>query len=505
MSKNQVVSVGYYAELFFQTEKQVQWSTYYYYVLVTETPRHRWSEEVLQLFRDLSRRTDGGGGGRSEGGRSLASSTSEAAAKPAGGLSETLEKLGVTVLPWARRTTSGLRLTRLQEFLSGQITKAKLLKLKDYVEVVAGWQPAVLPLQITQSSRALLVILHHGDDRASIAYIDNYMQPGSAEQKQRARSLLDTTQWTPYVSEYCRGVFSQHEAILHNCEVLYTNLLASTIPSPLLGWVHICMLLEAKFVVSSGSVFTRGAVSNLLNDLVHPYQWLHTWIPVLPSTVKAVDMMESPVPYIIGVNRLSTLPEGPPQHSFSPATNRVGNQTTNQAGQAPPGQASASHTSAGPTMALGGQSFVSQPKAKCPFLKCTACETHIRKGEQSRKVSNRCAYHLIQRLLVNSVASLGEYSLENYDETDACESPAAVTPLNFRDEDDPIATPAFTPNTNRSTFSTTASHATTQGYYNCPGTVAVNIDNMISSPRSPVDNDLYVKARCDQPLVVHFH
>ncbi|CAF0993496.1 unnamed protein product [Brachionus calyciflorus] len=79
---------------------------------------------------------------------------------------------------------------------------------------------------------------------------------------------------------------------------LYTIL---NYPFDLIIRIFSAMLMEKKLIFLSNKLSSLSSTIQAFETLLYPFNWPHTYIPVLPSFL--IDMTEAPTPYIIGLMR----------------------------------------------------------------------------------------------------------------------------------------------------------------------------------------------------------
>ena len=60
------------------------------------------------------------------------------------------------------------------------------------------------------------------------------------------------------------------------------------------------LLMERRVILSAQRLSTLSSCCHSLLALLYPFEWQHTFIPVLPSSL--IDFCCSPMPFIIGIN-----------------------------------------------------------------------------------------------------------------------------------------------------------------------------------------------------------
>ena len=63
--------------------------------------------------------------------------------------------------------------------------------------------------------------------------------------------------------------------------------------------LYTCLLIEKKILLISKHKALLTQVMNSLISFMFPFQWKHTFIPILP--INRTDILDAPMPYFIGV------------------------------------------------------------------------------------------------------------------------------------------------------------------------------------------------------------
>ena len=87
------------------------------------------------------------------------------------------------------------------------------------------------------------------------------------------------------------------------------KLLFSVMNTSIIIKLYCCLLTERKIVLVSETPTLLYKICNGLFKLIFPFEWMHTFIPVIDE--EQIDLLEAPVPYVIGlvsvVNNLNEL------------------------------------------------------------------------------------------------------------------------------------------------------------------------------------------------------
>ncbi len=62
-----------------------------------------------------------------------------------------------------------------------------------------------------------------------------------------------------------------------------------------------CLLAEQRIIVTGSHLTLISATTHALIALLYPLRWCHVFVPILPLRRNFMDIVESPVPFLVGV------------------------------------------------------------------------------------------------------------------------------------------------------------------------------------------------------------
>ncbi|KAF7994992.1 hypothetical protein HCN44_004464 [Aphidius gifuensis] len=77
--------------------------------------------------------------------------------------------------------------------------------------------------------------------------------------------------------------------------------LFDTVSDKILIYLFGCLLLERRVILMSDNLSKLSSCIEALQSLLYPFNWPHTFIPVLPDTPELSPIIQAPLPFVIGI------------------------------------------------------------------------------------------------------------------------------------------------------------------------------------------------------------